>query len=214
MQEAYWATSQKRISLRRHASLMDYYIHEGNQSSTVLALNFPGTASVHRARHAESLDRVRSPRRRPRSGLPRPPTVRQRHLQQHPAVHLERRHSVAGRRRHPADLAFSSFADATNAVSSHQQRQDPTSADPGVAEPGHRRMPRTATRKSARSSLLPARSCSPILSPVIRWCASPGGLRTALQRQLLLRRQRKRRARAQRVALPRQSRQYGAGRFR
>jgi hypothetical protein len=45
MQEAYWSTAQKRISLRRHARLMDYFIHEGNQSSTVLAMNFPGAAS-------------------------------------------------------------------------------------------------------------------------------------------------------------------------
>jgi len=45
MQEAYWATAQKRISLRRHARLMNYFIHEGNQAQTVLALNFPGTAS-------------------------------------------------------------------------------------------------------------------------------------------------------------------------
>ena len=43
MQEAYWPTAQKRISLRRHARLMDYFPYEGNQSSTVLALNFPGT---------------------------------------------------------------------------------------------------------------------------------------------------------------------------
>jgi Baseplate J-like protein len=45
MQEAYWTSAQKRISLRRHARIMDYFIHEGNQASTVLALNFPGTAS-------------------------------------------------------------------------------------------------------------------------------------------------------------------------
>lgn len=45
MQEAYWATAQKRITLRRQARLMDYFIHEGQQSSTVLALNFPGPAS-------------------------------------------------------------------------------------------------------------------------------------------------------------------------
>lgn len=42
MQEAYWPTAQKRISLRRHARLMGYYPYEGNQSSTTLALNFPG----------------------------------------------------------------------------------------------------------------------------------------------------------------------------
>jgi hypothetical protein len=45
MQEAYWSTAQKRISMRRQARLMDYFIHEGNQASTVLALDFPGTAS-------------------------------------------------------------------------------------------------------------------------------------------------------------------------
>ena len=45
MQEAYWPTAQKRISLRRHARLMGYYPYEGNQSSSTLALNFPGPAS-------------------------------------------------------------------------------------------------------------------------------------------------------------------------
>ncbi|MDE3150290.1 MAG: baseplate J/gp47 family protein [Acidobacteriota bacterium] len=43
MQEAYWPTAQKRISFRRHARLMAYYPYEGNQSNTVLALNFPGS---------------------------------------------------------------------------------------------------------------------------------------------------------------------------
>ncbi|SPF40913.1 conserved hypothetical protein [Syntrophobacter sp. SbD1] len=42
MQETYLATARKRISLRRHARLMDYYIHEGNQSSTILAMDFKG----------------------------------------------------------------------------------------------------------------------------------------------------------------------------
>ncbi len=45
MQEAYWISAQKRISLRRHARLIDYFIHEGNQATTILALNFPGTSS-------------------------------------------------------------------------------------------------------------------------------------------------------------------------
>lgn len=38
MNEAYLATARKRVSLARHARLVDYYIHEGNQASTVLAL--------------------------------------------------------------------------------------------------------------------------------------------------------------------------------
>ena len=39
MNEAYLAYVRKRVSLRRHASLMDYYIHEGNQATTILAID-------------------------------------------------------------------------------------------------------------------------------------------------------------------------------
>lgn len=38
MNEAYLATARKRVSLARHARLMDYHIHEGSQASTWLAL--------------------------------------------------------------------------------------------------------------------------------------------------------------------------------
>jgi hypothetical protein len=38
MNEAYLATVRKRVSLARHARLVDYHIHEGNQGSTILAL--------------------------------------------------------------------------------------------------------------------------------------------------------------------------------
>lgn len=38
MNEAYIATARKRVSLARHARLMDYHIHQGNQASTWLAL--------------------------------------------------------------------------------------------------------------------------------------------------------------------------------
>jgi hypothetical protein len=47
MNEAYLSTARERLSLARHARLMDYYIHEGNQASTWLALEFaPGTNTV------------------------------------------------------------------------------------------------------------------------------------------------------------------------
>ena len=39
MNEAYLGTARKRVSLARHARLMDYHIHQGNQASTWLALN-------------------------------------------------------------------------------------------------------------------------------------------------------------------------------
>jgi len=38
MNEAYLATARKRVSLARHARLMDYHIHQGSQASTWLAL--------------------------------------------------------------------------------------------------------------------------------------------------------------------------------
>ena len=38
MNEAYLGTARKRVSVARHARLMDYHIHQGNQASTWLAL--------------------------------------------------------------------------------------------------------------------------------------------------------------------------------
>lgn len=38
MNEAYFGRSRKRISLARHARLMDYHIHQGNQASTMIVL--------------------------------------------------------------------------------------------------------------------------------------------------------------------------------
>ena len=38
MNEAYLATARKRVSLARQSRLVDYHIHEGNQSSTWLAV--------------------------------------------------------------------------------------------------------------------------------------------------------------------------------
>jgi hypothetical protein len=46
MNEAYLATARKRVSIARHARLMDYHIHEGNQASTVLALKVTGSPNV------------------------------------------------------------------------------------------------------------------------------------------------------------------------
>jgi hypothetical protein len=38
MNEAYFGTARKRVSLARHARLVDYHIHQGNQASSWLAL--------------------------------------------------------------------------------------------------------------------------------------------------------------------------------
>jgi len=47
MNEAYLATARTRVSIARHARLMDYHIHQGNQASTWLALELaPATAGV------------------------------------------------------------------------------------------------------------------------------------------------------------------------
>ena len=42
MAEAYLATTRKRVSLARHARLVDYHLHEGNQASTWLAVDVVG----------------------------------------------------------------------------------------------------------------------------------------------------------------------------
>ncbi|MGB3135799.1 MAG: hypothetical protein WBB18_03235, partial [Nodosilinea sp.] len=38
MGEAYWSTLRQRVSLARHARLVDYHVHQGNQASTWLAM--------------------------------------------------------------------------------------------------------------------------------------------------------------------------------
>lgn len=44
MNEAYLASARRRVSLARHARLMDYHIHQGNQSSSWLALTLEESA--------------------------------------------------------------------------------------------------------------------------------------------------------------------------
>ncbi len=39
MNEAYFGRARKRVSLARHARLMDYHIHQGNQAGTLIAVN-------------------------------------------------------------------------------------------------------------------------------------------------------------------------------
>jgi Baseplate J-like protein len=46
MNEAYLATARKRVSLARHARLMDYHIHEGNQASTWLAVKVASDSTI------------------------------------------------------------------------------------------------------------------------------------------------------------------------
>jgi hypothetical protein len=47
VQEGYLASCRGRVSLARHARLMDYHIHQGNQASTFMALNLaPGQSGV------------------------------------------------------------------------------------------------------------------------------------------------------------------------
>ena len=46
MNEAYLSSARKRVSLARHARLMDYHIHQGNQASTLLALEVDAGAPL------------------------------------------------------------------------------------------------------------------------------------------------------------------------
>ncbi len=44
--EAYLATARSRVSLARHARLMDYHVHQGNQASTWIALELTTGAEI------------------------------------------------------------------------------------------------------------------------------------------------------------------------
>jgi hypothetical protein len=46
MNEAYLTTARKRVSLARHARLMDYHIHQGNQASTWIAFELDPTQAA------------------------------------------------------------------------------------------------------------------------------------------------------------------------
>ncbi|MDY6979911.1 MAG: baseplate J/gp47 family protein [Pseudomonadota bacterium] len=46
MNEAYFGRARKRVSLARHARLMDYHIHQGNQASTTLAVKVLADHSI------------------------------------------------------------------------------------------------------------------------------------------------------------------------
>ena len=46
LNEAFLATARKRVSLARHARLMDYHIHQGNQASSWLALKVQAAFTV------------------------------------------------------------------------------------------------------------------------------------------------------------------------
>lgn len=48
MNEAYIATARKRVSIARHARLMDYHIHQGSQASTWLALEIEHDAGLQK----------------------------------------------------------------------------------------------------------------------------------------------------------------------
>ncbi len=48
MNEAYLGRARKRVSLARHARLMDYHIHQGNQASTRLALKMVADDNIPR----------------------------------------------------------------------------------------------------------------------------------------------------------------------
>lgn len=56
MNEAYLLTARKRVSLARHARLVDYHIHQGNQASTWLSLQAGAAAMLGKGFQAASGD--------------------------------------------------------------------------------------------------------------------------------------------------------------
>ena len=47
LNEAYFGQARKRVSLARHARLMDYHIHQGNQASTWVAVQVSADTLIH-----------------------------------------------------------------------------------------------------------------------------------------------------------------------
>ena len=70
--EGFFPRARRRVSLARHARLMDYHIHQGNQATTWLAVEVDGDATLPRSFAAWTGAPTRRPRtprssRRPRS---------------------------------------------------------------------------------------------------------------------------------------------------
>ncbi len=61
MNEAYLATARNRVSLARHARLMDYHVHQGNQASTWLALNVNAAHALWAAFRAGTAEELADP---------------------------------------------------------------------------------------------------------------------------------------------------------
>ena len=206
MQEAYWATAQKRISLRRHARLMDYFIHEGNQASTVLALNFPGTASYTVPALQKAWTGLDPTLCRQPSGLsPQTPTFVSGLFSSIPLYTWSDAIPSLAAGATQADLAFSSFADATAAVNLITTGQISRLLVEEWLNPATGLARGSQSAEAPDSELSPARSLltDPLTAdPVVRvtWRQQD-----ALTVQLLLRGDRQWRARAECLAVPRQS---------
>lgn len=61
MNEAYLGTARRRVSLARHARLVDYHLHQGGQASTWLALEVAGAVPVTAPFTARTLQNAADP---------------------------------------------------------------------------------------------------------------------------------------------------------
>ena len=157
MNEAYLATARSRVSLARHARLLDYHVHQGNQASTWVALELIAGAEILPGEVDRGVGRARERGRagRRRRGLPRCDAAPAPAAQRRAAVHLERRRARARRRRRRRRPRDAVAGGRRRGRGADRDRRGAAAADPGAPRPAHRqrrrRRPRQAPAARARS---------------------------------------------------------------
>lgn len=163
--EAYLATARKRVSLARHARLMDYHVHEGNQASTWLAVIVaPGQAPF----------RLDSQQLVAWTGAAEP-------LPQESVFFASREHWLPAPQRRRLDPLVNELRLHTWRRAQPALRAGSTSADVFRALPGAGQAEADALRDLVRSGALPQLLIAERLNPLTG--QAPG--RNARKRQLL-----------------------------
>ncbi|MFT3692978.1 MAG: baseplate J/gp47 family protein [Kofleriaceae bacterium] len=153
MNEAYLATARRRVTLARHARLVDYYISEGNQASTVLAFRVSSDGTLP-DNFAVSTDA------RAELGTTFTTLEQPQPLQLLAALNDVRLYTwsdtipALAKGDTSADLAFATVADAKAVIESNakqplrlliQQEKDPESGNPAGRDPQRRQILRVET---------------------------------------------------------------------
>ena len=158
--EAYLATARSRVSLARHARLLDYHVHQGNQASAWIALELIAGAEILPGEPIEvwaGREEAGAPAER-RRGLPRRDAAPAPAAQRRAAVHVERRRARRSRPAHGGRPRDAEPGRRRHGRRADRDRRGAATADPGAARPADRqRRRRRPARSGSCSSSIPAR---------------------------------------------------------